>query len=63
MYPPPPGSAPGYQELHHWTASGIINNAINASVSLKSGKIEILFITFSLESKDSIPPTSGKFTR
>ena len=25
IYPPPPGSAPGYQEFHHWMAKGIIN--------------------------------------
>ena len=36
-YPPPPGSAPGYQTAHHWTAKGIINTAMNKSVSVISG--------------------------
>ena len=37
IYPPPPGSAPGYHTAHHWTARGIINTAINKSRSAISG--------------------------
>ena len=63
IYPPPPGSAPGYQELHHCTAKGITSNEITISVLLKSGSIAILLRTSSCCNKASKPPTSGKPTK
>src|SRR5690606_27128439 len=59
----PPGSAPGYQELHHCTAKGITNSVITALVLLKSGNKESLSTTFSLVRTAVIPPTSGILTR
>ena len=63
MYPPPPGSAPGYHELHHCTAKGIINKVHNNSLSDKSGKIETFDETTSLLKIPVIPPTSGKLIK
>ena len=61
MYPPPPGSAPGYHTLHHCTAIGIIKRVNNDLLSVKSGKKFSLSATLGCCNKFSKPPTSGKF--
>src|SRR5690349_12516790 len=58
-YPPPPGSAPGYQVLHHCTASGTTKTAAAVVQSEKSGRSDTCPATAGWRNSPDRPPTSG----
>ena len=58
-YPPPPGSAPGYQVAHHCTASGTMKIPAATDQSEKSGRNRIACRSSGLATSPASPPTSG----
>ncbi len=58
-YPPPPGSAPGYQVLHHCTATGMMKTAAALLQSEKSGRRVSLPSSAGWLKSPASPPTSG----
>jgi hypothetical protein len=61
-YPPPPGSEPGYQVLHHWTAMGMMKTVAATSQLEKSGRSDSFGTTFGWVKSPASPPTSGSET-
>ena len=58
-YPPPPGSAPGYQLAHHCTAIGMTNTIAAVRQSEKSGSSERFREISGCVTSPARPPTSG----
>ena len=59
MYPPPPGSDPGYHTFHHCIAIGITNTDTKRSVLATSGKKDRWLLTAGFDIIAENPPTAG----